>query len=317
MAHEVPIIDISPIRGDDEPARRRLADAVNEALERIGFLVVVGHEIPADVTRRTYRAAAAFFDRDLDDKNLIRIVPGTVPRGYLPYGAVALAQTEGEVTPPDAKESFGMGPERLQQNRWPEGDDEFRDASIECFTAMESVMTDMVRVFALCLDLDEHWFVTKFEGHDSTLRLFNYPEMTQQPLPGQLRSGAHTDYGALTILSIGDDDPGGLQVRSPAGEWVDVVAPPGSFVINVGDLLMMWSNDRWLSNLHRVVLPADPARATQRRQSMGFFANPRADVLIECLPNCSDEQHPPLHAPIPAGEHRLAKVRASEPVASR
>ncbi|MGE0880016.1 MAG: isopenicillin N synthase family dioxygenase [Acidimicrobiia bacterium] len=310
---EVPIVDLGAFRSGERAARAEIGAAVDRALCEIGFLVVINHGIDATVVRDAFAAAARFFDRDLDDKNTIRIVPGTLPRGYLPYGAVVLAQTEGKATPPDLKESFGFGPEHFGENKWPEGDDAFRHDAVTCFEAIESIMHEMLELFAVALGIGEDWFDDKFANHNSTLRLFNYPPLTEPPLPDQLRSGVHTDYGALTLLAIGDDDPGGLQVLNRSKEWVDVHAPPNSFVINVGDLLMMWSNDRWLSNLHRVVLPDDPALAMRRRQSMGFFANPRADVLIECLPNCSGPGNPAKHPVVEAGKHRLNKVKASEP----
>lgn len=315
MTHEVPIIDLAAFAAGGA-ARDAVAAQVREALERIGFFVIVGHGISPAVMRGAYAAARDFFDLPLAAKNTVRITPGGLPRGYLPYGTVALGQTNGEVTPPDLKESYAIGPETIGQNRWvadvaPAAS--FRAASNACFAAMEGVMFDMLELFAAALGIEASFFHEKFAGHNSTLRLFNYPAQTVAPLPGQMRSGAHTDYGAMTILSIVEDDPGGLQVRNRAGQWVDVMAPADSFVINIGDLMMMWTNDRWLSNLHRVVNPADPEVAMRRRQSIGFFANPRAEVLIECLPGCADADHPPRHAPIAAGDHRLAKVRASQP----
>ena len=317
---EVPVIDLAAFRRGGADAAAVVA-AVRDALERIGFLVVVGHGVDPAITREAYAAARDFFAQPDAAKLEVRIAPGGLPRGFLPYGTVALAQTNAgpvAATPPDLKESFALGPEALGRNRWPNhaGAAGLRAAANRCFTAMETVMHAMLDLFAAALELDPGYFRERFAGHDSTLRLFNYPALTQPPAPGQLRSGEHTDYGALTILSIGADDPGGLQVRTRSGAWVDVSAPPDSFVINIGDLLMMWSNDRWLSNLHRVVVatdPADPDRAMRARQSMGFFANPRAEVLIECLPGCADADRPPRHPPILAGEHRLAKVRKSAP----
>ena len=130
--------------------------------------------------------------------------------------------------------------------------------------------------------------------------MINYPAPAAPPEPGQLRAGAHTDYGTLTILRA-ENVVGGLQVQTRAGEWVDVSVPPEAFVVNLGDMLMRWTNDRWRSTLHRVVNPPLSAGAASRRQSLAFFHNPNPDALIECLPNCCDADHPAQYAPITAG----------------
>jgi isopenicillin N synthase-like dioxygenase len=127
-----------------------------------------------------------------------------------------------------------------------------------------------------------------------------YPAPTAQPQPGQLRASAHTDYGGFTILS-GEDVPGGLQVRTRAGRWIDVRTSPTVFVVNIGDLLMRWTNDRWLSNMHRVVNPPDGAGGA--RLSIAFFNHPNYDARIECL----SSQGPARHPPVLSGEYRDLK----------
>lgn len=310
VEHEVPVIDLAAFRARKAGAQEQVAAKVCESLERIGFFVITGHAVKEDVIRAGYEAAVQFFDLPDEAKSALAVIPGSLPRGYLPLGSVALGKTEGEDTPPDLKQSFAIGPPAMHQ-QWPDAPD-FRKHITALYGAMEGVMTDMLEILATALNIDPLFFHEKFQGHNSTLRLFDYPALRHPPRAGQYRSGPHTDYGALTILSIGYDDPGGLQTRNRQGEWVDIMAPPGSFVVNVGDLLMMWSNDRWLSNIHQVTLPADSELAMRRRQSIGFFANPRHDVLIECIPGCSNADHPPKYPPVIAGEHRLQKVRKSE-----
>jgi isopenicillin N synthase-like dioxygenase len=134
------------------------------------------------------------------------------------------------------------------------------------------------------------------------MRLNYYPAQSGPPRPGQLRAGAHTDYGGLTILS-GEDVPGGLQVRTRDGRWVDVPTSPTTFVVNIGDLLMRWTNDRWLSNLHRVVNPPLDEAARRHRLSIAFFNHPNYDALIACLPT----QGAARHAPVLSGDYRDVK----------
>jgi isopenicillin N synthase-like dioxygenase len=159
-----------------------------------------------------------------------------------------------------------------------------------------------MRIFALALDLPERFFDDKIDRHISMFRVLRYPEQIEPPQPGQLRAGAHSDYGSLTIVKI-EDKPGGLQVRNKAGEWVDVPVIPGSFVVNIGDLMMQWTNDRWISTLHRVVNPPRDQAGASRRQSLVFFHQPNYDAMVECLPGCAAPGMAPKFEPISSGDH--------------
>ena len=176
--------------------------------------------------------------------------------------------------------------------QWPAMPADLQKHWLEYYKAMEQLSGNMLRLFALALRLPENWFDAKIDRHRSALRALNYPELTQDPLPGQIRAGAHTDYGSLTILL--QDTVGGLQVRTRAGDWQDVPSIPDSYVINLGDLMSRWTNDRWVSTLHRVVNP--PSRA--RRQSIAFFHNINHDQVVSCIPTCTDKDHPPKYKDI-------------------
>ena len=167
---------------------------------------------------------------------------------------------------------------------------------------MSELIVFLMRLAALALDVEEGFFDDKVDRSIGTMRLNYYPAQAVPPEPGQLRASAHTDYGGFTILS-GEDVPGGLQVRTRADRWVDVPTSPTTFVVNIGDLLMRWTNDRWLSNLHRVVNPPAGAAASAARLSIAFFNHPNYDALIECLPS----QGAPRHAPVLSGEYRDVK----------
>ena len=156
-------------------------------------------------------------------------------------------------------------------------------------------------MFAVALDLPVHYFDDKADRHTSTMRTILYAAQTEPPQPGQLRAGVHSDYGTLTILR-GDDVPGGLQVKLRHGDWVDVHPAPDSFVCNIGDLMMRWTNDRWISNLHRVANPP-PEFAAIERVSVPFFHNPNFDAEIRCLDEGADARH----APVVFGDFFLGK----------
>ena len=195
-------------------------------------------------------------------------------------------------------------------NVWPEQPPSFRKVLTRYYQAMEGLTDRLMELFAIGMDLPPSYFVDRFSDHNSTLRLINYPPQLTAPEPGQLRAGPHTDYGALTIL-LGQDKPGGLQVRTPSGDWIDARTGPHSFVINIGDLMMRWSNDTWLSNMHRVSNPPEGAKP-ERRLSMAYFCNPNDALLVECLPTCQDAAHPAKYPPIRAGQHRFEKIEMSK-----
>ena len=166
----------------------------------------------------------------------------------------------------------------------------------------------LTRLFGIALGLGPGWFAPFTDVSTDVLRVNHYQTAPGDAaiLPGQLGMGEHTDYGILTVL-YGDRVPG-LQILDPSGQWVDVVPQEGALLVNLGDLTAQWTNDRWKSTLHRVLPPArDPERINTRR-SVAFFHDGNADAVIECLPTCTDAQHPPKYAPVIAGEHLRAKI---------
>jgi isopenicillin N synthase-like dioxygenase len=137
-------------------------------------------------------------------------------------------------------------------------------------------------------------------------RALRYPSQVQPPEPGQMRAGAHSDYGSLTILRQ-EQRPGGLQVQNKAGEWVDVPAIPGAFVVNIGDLMMQWTNDLWVSTMHRVVNPPRDLAGDSDRISLVFFHQPNYDAMVSCLPSCATADKPAKYAPVSSGDHLSSK----------
>src|SRR5690606_27722544 len=135
----------------------------------------------------------------------------------------------------------------------------------------------------------------------SSLVVNHYPALTRPPLPGQMRASAHTDYGTLTIVAPSGATYG-LQVMV-RGRWEDVAVTPDAFVVNIGDLMAQWTNDRWVSTLHRVVNPPQPVATQSRRLSLVYFHQPNDDAVVEPIATCVDADHPPRYAPVTAGEH--------------
>lgn len=304
-AAAVPLIDLGPFYTGNIEGRRAVASAVGTACREIGFFTLAGHGVSAALTAQVEAAARAFFDLPAEVK--ARVPLTTSGAGYSPLQGEALAATRGEATPADLKESFNAGADTAA-NVWPDEPAELRSAITGYFQALTGLAEDLMRVFALALDLPEDYFADKINRPQSFLRVINYPAPDTEPLPGQLRAGAHSDYGTLTILRS-ENVAGGLQVRSRAGQWLDVHAPPGAFVINIGDMLMRWTNDQWVSTVHRVVNPPASQASRSRRQSLVFFHNPNPDAVIECLASCATTANPRRYPPVLAGEYLAEKAR--------
>ncbi len=277
----IPVIDISPFI-DGADAGRSVVAAIEDACRRTGFFLVTGHGVSVEATARLYNLARDFFDEPQEWKakqGRAAAVEGGV--AFSPIADEALAATLGIKTPGDYKESLNFGP-RLPGDRWPERPVGLERAFADYFAEMEKLASHLRRAFCEAIGLPSDYFEPAFENHLSALRVINYPEQQESPLPGQLRAGVHTDYGFMTILRS-EASPGGLQVKNRAGDWLDAPNVEGAYVINIGDAFMRWSNDEWLSTPHRVTNPPGAFKGTTRRQSIPFFLNPSKDTVIECL----------------------------------
>jgi isopenicillin N synthase-like dioxygenase len=322
----VPVIDISPYRSGDAAARRQLAAEIDRTCREIGFMVIDGHGVDPELIEAVGAVSRAFFDLPLAEKmRIVRPAPD-VTRGYMPMKAEVLVRSRGGDAPGDLNESLMIGPvdtddgayytareagRHFAPNLWPERPDGLRALYERTYRVMDALAIDLMRLFALALRLPERYFDASVDRSISRLRVRNYPAPIEPPVPGQLRAGAHSDYGSLTILKT-EDRPGGLQVQGKAGEWLDVPHRPGCFVVNIGDMMARWTNDRWVSTLHRVVNPPPERVADSRRQSIVFFQNPNYDAVVACLPSCTDAAHPPKYAATTSGGHLREKFVATQ-----
>ena len=316
----VPVIDLQPWFSGTPEGKAAVARAVDEACRGIGFLVITHHRIDPALIRRVSDASRAFFALPLADKRRVDRPRDDAVRGYSAVGEEGLSYSLEEAAPGDLKESFSIGPSgvpdddyhrgpaagaHFEPNAWPVGVPGFQAAYEEYFAAMSGLARELMCMFAVGLQLPETFFDDKIDKHISMFRVLSYPAQTEPPLPGQMRAGAHSDYGSLTVVL--PDGPG-LQVFNKAGQWVDVPQVEGSLVVNIGDLMMQWTNDEWISTLHRVVNPPfDDGMKNQRRQSLVFFHQPNYDTLVECLPSCLAPGAVARYAPVTSGDHLTSK----------
>ena len=319
----LPIIDIQPfINGS---ARRNVADQVIEACKEIGFLIIKGHEIEETVINDAFNASKSFFDLPQNIKNKWHPNEPSLQRGYHAFATRGLSYTLGEDTPPDLRETYFMGPiddhsrhfqdvvsaqKAYAPNILPGDEIDLGVRLINLYRSFEDLSAILLKVFALGLDVHEDYFLKLAKRHFSILSSHNYPPLTKNPKKDQLRTGAHTDFGAITILAIKGNESG-LEVLMPDGHWLGVNPPDGCLVVNLGDMMNRWTNGLWKSTLHRVANPQNLNSINSHRQTLGYFMHPDFDALIEVIPSCIARGTVAEFAPIMAGEHIAEKIRAS------
>ena len=304
MSSPIPIIDISPLRQNNNMNPSRLTKVVSElrsACTGIGFFTLVGHEIDPELIKKTRKAAAAFFSAPNEIKQNVIRPPEKITRGWNPPGDRALSNTLDNKNPPDLQEAWGMGPITSQndayhtagpgktffaENQWPDIPGYQKTVS-SFYKAMSNLADDLLRGFALALDIEPTYFVDKTNKHCSNVRFIFYPSQSRAPLNGQLRAGEHTDYGTFTFVR-GDNVPGGLQVSDNSGGWYNVETPENGFVCNIGDTMQLWTGGRFKSTLHRVVNPPVVNRKEEGRISLVYFHQPNYDAALSGI-NTSDQ----------------------------
>jgi isopenicillin N synthase-like dioxygenase len=287
----VPIIDVAALRNDPEGSiAGECITAIDAACVESGFFVITGHGVDEPL-QAVFAAAHAFFAEPLDVKMHVAMVGND---GFVPIGTAPLDPAMG----PETKERLDLG--LGASTRWPtlQG---FRDAVLDYQRAALALADDLLRALAVALDIGSSFFAHRMQSPQCFLRMMHYPPVPLGTASTPLAAGPHTDYGAITLLAT--DGVPGLEVRPIGGDWTPVVAPPGSFIINLGDMLARWTNQRYVSTVHRVV--AQPA---QHRYSVPFFINPDPDTEVACLPSCVSTERPCRYEPISAGRFLQARI---------
>jgi len=309
----------------DGSDRDGVARQAARACEEIGFIIVSGRVLPHDLLQRAFAASRGFFH--LPPQTKAQFTPATKgqQRGYHGLATRNLARTTGQDAPPDLRESVFLGPiddhnayfadladarPAYTANIVPDVPAGIDATLLALYRAFERLTLDVFRVFAHALALPDDFFADKMRRHFSIMACHYYPPQLEHPQAGQLRAGAHTDFGAMTILAM-TDALGGLEARTVDGNWTKVTARPGEVVINIGDLMARWTNDRWRSTLHRVVNPPGLSMANSERQSIGFFVHPDYDAPVSCIGSCLALGETPRYPPITAGHHIKMKIDRS------
>ena len=321
MAAEIPIVNLAAFIQGNSEQQETIAAEVDHICRTLGFLIVEQHGVDLPLINSAWSAARQFFDLPLQQKMASKSPDPGCPRGYFPFASEALAKSQGVETPPDVKESISIGPLRVPQrdiapaelefhygeNIWPEQPAGIRDALTDYMQEMEKLGNNLLRLFAAALSLPHDYFVAFHADPMCALRCLNYPEVDKPLLENQKGAGEHADYGSITMLKS-DPDVAGLEVRLPDGEWIAAPLVRDGFIVNIGDMMACWTNDRWVSTLHRVISPAGGSR----RQSMAYFYNTDFDAEIRCLPTCTAEDNPARYAPVRAANYLAQRFGSAQ-----
>ncbi|KAL4758793.1 isopenicillin N synthase family dioxygenase [Aspergillus foveolatus] len=332
----IPIIDLEPARSGGPEELANLAHEIYQAFQHIGFAYIKNHGVPQDLIDEAFRWSAKFFALPESEKNKAPHPPeGSYHRGYSGIGREKVVQmvfdsdsiAERRKTP-DVKESFEIGNENdtKMRNIWipEESLPGFRRFFAKFFNTCSDLETLMLRLIALGMGLGEDFFLEYHSERTNQCRLLHYPAVEEELLrAGKAeRIAAHTDFGTMTILF--QDEVGGLEVEDIHEKNKFNPAPyiPGTAVVNIGDLLMRWSNHELKSTMHRVRAPPlvdvedgstveKKRRMTRPRYSIPYFISPDRDKVIECLPNCHGEGRPKLYEPITSSEYIAMRMNAT------
>lgn len=281
---EVPMIDFAPFLSGDPDARRRVAAEIARACATVGFFYLTGHGVPPELRQAIFGRSAEFFGQPFDEKEKVRVTPER-NRGWIYSGdrenldadsrVFEQYRIQGDFAPDDPR--LGSGDPFFQENRWPPGIDGFDADCMAWYRAMSALAGELLHAFAIGLDLPEDRFDRYFGNSVSQISLMYYPPLPDGASNEIKNLSAHVDEGPLVILAQGE--VGGLELKTLDGRWI--AAPPvaGAFTVNIGNMMMWWSNGRYRSTLHRV-------RNTARveRFSIPFFWNADNDCIVEPLP---------------------------------
>jgi isopenicillin N synthase-like dioxygenase len=315
-AHIIPVIDYGPYFAGEKGALERLAAEIARACTQVGFFYMKNHGVPETLIARAFAAARRFHALPLEEKLKVRLNENNI--GYLPLNAsVQGASSVHKATRPNFNESFFVshdrGPDHPDvvagkplrgRNQWPQGVPGLREDMMAYFEALYRMCERMLPAFAVALGMPADYFAPFFanEAH-ANLRFLHYPPQlgADDETFGQ---APHTDNSFMTVLARSEVP--GLAVRLPSGEWFVPPLLPGTFLINLGNIMRRWSNDRFLSTPHGVI-----NESGSDRYSIAYFYSPNPDSVIECLPSCTGPDNPPRYPKAVYRDLVLAFYRAN------
>lgn len=306
----IPVLDLEGRSASSSVAADKLASELAAACREVGFFYVAGHGVPQDTIDAAFAATAAFHRLPEEVKGRYAINRHNI--GYMASRAsMQRSSTVHRATKPNLVASYFMKRERRPDapevvaglplrglNQWPSELPEFRTSMLAYMNAMEALGLSMLPLYARALGLAADHFAAFFREPSITLRVSHYPP--QERFDGEeFGTGPHTDAGFMTMLAQAEVP--GLEILGRDGTWRQAPVMPGMFLVNIGQMLTRWTNDRYPSTPHRVI-----NLSGRERFSMPFFFDPDLEAVISCLPTCLDPGETPRHEPIRYIDHILA-----------
>ncbi|MEP1209148.1 MAG: 2OG-Fe(II) oxygenase family protein [Rhizobiaceae bacterium] len=310
----IPVIDVSAIHGGDAQAKHQLAGEFARAYGETGFGYIKNHGIDAALVERVFAASARFHSAPRDVKMAVEL--NHLHRGFIPINTSTDVNSKlADVKKPNQSESFMVMREDAKgsaqvlanhylagPNQWPDLEG-FRADVLAYHDALAGLADSLLEIVALSVGAPADALTRWFKPPTTWLRLLYYPPASPMADEDLYGSAPHTDFGCLTILA--QDEIGGLQVQTPAGNWVDAPRIDGTFVVNVGDMLHRWSNGLLLSTPHRVI-----NRSGKPRYSCPFFYDPHVATDIAPLESTVTPDRPPRFEPLNFGDFLRSELEA-------
>jgi isopenicillin N synthase-like dioxygenase len=307
------VIDFGPMLGCDPAAKQAVAEALREAATKVGFFYIKNHGVPEAVIKTMFDAGPAFFALPLEEKMKVHVKTSTNNSGYTPLleenvnpkakGDLHEAYDIAAELPPDDP-ALAEGKGLYGVNIWPEGVPGFRKAMLDYHFEVLKLGRRLFGAFALALGQPEDFFEPMITKPTCAQRIIYYPPQDGVIDEELIGIGAHSDYECFTILA--QHEVAALQVLNTAGEWIAAPPLPGTYVINIGDQMVRWSNDIFKSTLHRAINTTGRAR-----YSAPFFLGTNYDTVIDVLPGCVSAEHPRKYEPVIAGDYVQSRFDAT------
>jgi isopenicillin N synthase-like dioxygenase len=309
---EIPIIDVSPLSGNDPEALQVLTEQIRLACSGVGFFYIKNHGVAPDLIARAYRRSKLFFDLPDREKQECHIAKSAAHRGFIPLYEESFYETLGSATAnKDHKEAFQIGvdlsPDHpdfvpgiplLGANLWP-AQPGFKEELGAYFDALLGLSRQLFQAFALALFLPRNHFDSMITRPPSVLRIAHYVENGFPMDEANWGISAHTDYEVFTILHT---DRPGLQALNANGEWVDVPPIDGTFIINIGDMLELLSNGAFIATSHRVL------NIGKERFSFPMFCTLDYETVVAPLAHWVTDRHPAAYKPMRSGAHLFSSI---------
>jgi isopenicillin N synthase-like dioxygenase len=306
---EIPVLDVGGFLDGRSGALQRLAGEARHALEDIGFFYIRNHGIAQDLIDRVFAENVRFHALPLERRLQIQV--NTLGVGYMPTRGIQIKSFEGrKENKPDMVEGFVATRERAPYergpewektvyrcaNQWPADLPGFRETVVAYYGALEALALRLLSVYATALEVSPDFFDDAFRDGRATgvLRLSHYPSIEIEE--NQFSVAPHVDGDFITFLA--QSDVPGLHIRTRSQKWIQAPVIPGTLLVNSGEMLRVWSNDRFIATPHRVINAGG-----QERYAIPFFYFPHPDTRMECLPTCQGPDRPARYAPITVREY--------------